>query len=854
MSARSETDWHPLLVPLVFLSGAAALVYEVLWLKDLGLLFGNTAYAAGTTLAVLFAGLSAGAHVFGRRAAAVRRPLRAYAALELGVAAAALAYLVLREAPALAYPALLTLLDGRPAVVLLARIALAAVLLFPAAFLIGGTLPLLGQHLVRRPDRLGRTASLLYAVNTAGAAAGAAAAGFYLPAALGMRHSYLVAVAANVAVAAGAWALARRGTEDHTWRVSPAARAHAAAPVVLLAFLSGFGVLALEVLWTRMFALVLHNSVYSFAAVLVVLLVALAVGSVLAHALSRTAARPAAVLSLLATAAGVAVALTPFVFHRLTGGLRYLAPDADWPAYVGVIFGTAALVTFVPAALCGVVWPYLLRVSEGAYANAGAAIGRLAAANALGAIAGSLAAAFVLLALAGLWESVRIVAGLYLIAALILATGPRGAAATGPAPAAGRAVRPALALAPALAAVLGLVVLVTTLDGSRLPVVRIDHARGERLEASWEGAHGLVAVVRGKNGLRVKLDNHYVLGGSGAEAYEQAQADLPLVIGPGPRSVFFLGLGTGITAGAALGHPLQRLTAAELVPEVVLAAAHHFDPYTNGLFRDPRARVVVGDGRTHLAGTRERYDAIIADLFIPWHAGTASLYTREHFRAARARLAPEGLFAQWLPSYQLSAEELAIVARTMLDVFPQVTLWRGDFLAHRPIVALIGQEAGAHLDPARVVRNVRRSTRGALDGDRRVVALTCLRYAGNVSANRALFDDAPPNTADHPILEYRAPVTQRRVRAGKDSWLTAQRLVDLYERLLAGTPPERDPYLRALGSGERGFVRAGLTLYKALAHEGADRREEMRRMREELMEALPIEVYRLFADRLGRLE
>ena len=197
------------LAGLVFLSGAASLVYEVLWLKELSLLFGSTAYAASTTLAVFFLGLAVGSAVFGRWSPRLRSPLRAYAWLELGIAAAAALYFVLLEVYFQLYGPLYDALVDRPAAFNAFRVALATLVLLPPAALMGGTLPILGQHLVRRPDELGRYGALLYAVNTIGAAVGAFLAGFVLPLALGFDRAYLLAMAVNVAVAGLAWRLSQ---------------------------------------------------------------------------------------------------------------------------------------------------------------------------------------------------------------------------------------------------------------------------------------------------------------------------------------------------------------------------------------------------------------------------------------------------------------------------------------------------------------------------------------------------------------------------------------------------------------------------------------------------------------------
>ena len=345
------------LAGLVFLSGAASLVYEVLWLKELSLLFGSTAYAASTTLAVFFLGLAVGSAVFGRWSPRLRSPLRAYAWIELGIAASAALYFVLLEVYFQLYGPIYDALADRPAAFNAFRVALATLVLLPPAALMGGTLPVLGQHLVRRPGELGRHGALLYAVNTIGAATGAFLAGFVLPLALGFDRAYLLAMAVNVAVAGLAWRLsqvdahgaarapdvpadrqghlsqvdahgaarapdARADRQGHRGRRSGGSRRRppAAAPagaavsawlLAAVAGLSGVFALGLEVLWTRMFAQVLQNSVYTFSTVLVVFLAALATGSAVANRLCRLRAAPARVLWMLLTLSGLGVAATP---------------------------------------------------------------------------------------------------------------------------------------------------------------------------------------------------------------------------------------------------------------------------------------------------------------------------------------------------------------------------------------------------------------------------------------------------------------------------------------------------------------------------------------------------------------
>jgi spermidine synthase len=452
----------------------------------------------------------------------------------------------------------------------------------------------------------------------------------------------------------------------------------------------------------------------------------------------------------------------------------------------------------VPCAVAGTVFPFLLRLAQDQSPGAGRALGALSAWNLAGAIAGSLLTGFVLLPLLGLRGVLTLIPAIYLLGATALLV----------------RTRPPVRLL-RIAPVAGLVLLATMLNPMRVPLLRVNLAGGERVLHVSESAYGVTAVVDRDGDRRIRVNNHYSLGGSGAAEYERHQALLPLMTHPDPRAIFFLGMGTGITAGAAVQPPVDRIVVAELIPDVVDAARRYFRDDTNRLFDDPRVTVVTADGRTFLAGSAERYDIVIADLFVPWEAGTGNLYTREHFRTVRDRLAPGGRFVQWLPLYQMSRHEFMIVARTMLDVFPHVTVWRGDFLSDRPIVALAGAVDAAPLDPETIVRHGRTIAGAQALDDRTFHAWTLPYYAGNLSHARHLVPDGPLNIDRRPVLEYAAPITHRQQRIGAARWFHAGDLLAFFEDLFAATPPDQDPYLVRLSPAERDLVWTGLRRYTA---------------------------------------
>ena len=815
---------------LFFLSGFSALVLQVVWMRELSLLFGATAQAAAATLAAFFLGLAAGSAYWGRRSRRIARPLRSYALLEVGVLVAGLGYFLLAPAFAAQYGALYShLAEPAPGLLVGIKLLLALLLLSPAAFFMGGSLPVLSAWLVRQPAALGRLVPLLYGVNTAGAAIGALSAAFLLPLLLGYDGSYLLALALAGGIALTAWWLGGRGSaqvHDPLQESLPQLPAGAPAAGALpqawlrgLAFLSGFVALALEVLWTRMFAQVLQNSVYSYAVILVVFLLALAAGSFVAGWLARRRLPAVPTLVGLLCAAALLVALTPKLFFWLTDGLGYLGAGRDWPDYLRTLGLAAVAILAGPTLVLGVVFPYLWKVAEAGSRSPSEQVGGLLALNTLGAILGSLAAGFLLLEWLGLWRAIQWLAGLYLAAAMLLATLPG-------APVAARLrARPGLGLASmlVLAPVLGFLLLLSALDAGRLPVVRMDPVRrAETLLEVREGGAGTVAVVRRGEHLGIKVDNHYTLGSTRGHGLQQRQAHFPLLLHPAPERVFFLGMGTGITAGAALAHPVQELMVAELLGDVIDLAGQYFRPYANGLFEDPRVRLLKEDGRHHLSATDETYDVIIGDLFVPWKRGNAALYSLEHFRHVAARLAPGGLFAQWVPLYQMTEQEFGSIARTFTEVFPHVTLWRGDFLPEGPIVALVGRLDAAPLEPAAVLRRARALRADAGDTEPQNSVLPdpdppplLLYYAGNLGRAADLLAGYPLNTDDRPRLQFSAARAQRAEAAGRSGWLVGEPLIDFFRSLLAAAPVADDPYLARLAPQQRRAVPAGLDIFAA---------------------------------------
>jgi spermidine synthase len=811
---------------MVGLSGFACLVYQILWMRQLGLLFGNTSHAAALTLAVFFGGLAAGGWFWGRRSRQLAMPLRTYAWLELGIAVCGVAIFTAPGVIRHFYP-MIYQRHGSGAALMVFKLLWTWLMVFPPALLMGGTLPVVGQAVIRRTSAFGTTTARLYAFNTIGAACGAFAAAFIFIPMLGIRMTCAAAMLASGLAGVLALRLARlesggdslslrrTGTERPGHRQEMISR-----PVIrVLALLSGFNLLALEVIWTRMLAQVHENSVYSFSAILIVVLVCLSLGAWLASRLARGKSPAPQTLVMLMVPGGALLCVTPFVFAGLTRNMGMLPADLSFAAYVFRLFVTSFAAIGPACLLLGAVFPFLMKGEEAFTTEPGNSIGMLAAVNTLGAIAGSLVAGFLLLEWLGLWRSMQWIAAAYLGVALLIPSAKSDIS---------RAFK-------AVACVM-LLLAFTVFSPSRLadPWTKDQTGRKETLLERWEGSDCTVTVVRDpQDHVAIKINSNYSLGSTAAFGPQIYQARIPLLAFSETDSVFFLGLGTGITAGEALDRSafpnVDKVVACELSPGVVAASKKYFaggagDPdMTNGLYEDPRAQVLVGDGRNHLMATGGRYAMINSDLFLPYRRGTGNLYSREHFQNARARLKPGGVFVQWLPLYQISEREFGIIARTMIAVFPQVSLWRGNFQPGAEIAAMVGHADHAPLPACAldVGQDMRDAVAGAGHRDMHNLMLPINRqtvllfYAGNLGLAADFFGGYPLNTDDKPVIEFGTPRSLHRpAEEGKPQFLQ-DRFADLVDRLQKQTPPENDPLLAARTPASRKLPLAGSAFHRA---------------------------------------
>jgi spermidine synthase len=647
------------------------------------------------------------------------------------------------------------------------RIAAVAVALLPATLCLGAMLPVLGQTLMTIAA-VGYRGSLLYACNILGGALGSLAAGFWLPVVLGVRATYEVTAAVSLGMGAGVLLLGRKCPAVEPFMGAKCLRMPVVGHWRLRLVAAGTGVLGLglEVLWARLFAQVLHNSVYSFSAIVLVFLLALSVGAgIAAYWLHR--GRTVAVASVALVSAGVVSIGGIWLFMWWTEGLAYVGMHSGLGEYMGRIIVLAATTAGPAAIASGAVLPALW-AAWGTDESPAYALGDLSAANFLGGVVGAGITGFLVIPTLGVRGAMLVVAVTYVVLADMILP-PHGR------------LRPLVHIA------LLAIVIAAPL---RVPLVHL-RSETESLRLLREGAGGIVTVVDTEHDRQLRLDNYYVLGGSAAATNQRRQGLLPLLLHPDPHRVAFIGLATGITASAGPALGVQETVVVELVPEVAQVARTHFASWNAHVLEQPSVRLVLDDGRHYLTASRSAFDVVVSDLFIPWHTNAGNLYAREMYDIVARRLAPGGIFCQWLPLYQLTREEFDILVHTFLTVFPQATLWRGDFFPDRPIVALVGQFNGHILDLEHLRQRLQQLPTWGRDPLLASPRGLLMLYAGDLRAVADLSTAAPLNTDDRPWIEFLAPRLTRMTRTGDKDWFTGEALAAFYETLagrLADTP------------------------------------------------------------------
>ena len=767
---------------LFFCSGFSGLIYQVVWVRAFGNVFGNTVYSASLVIAVFMLGLGLGSYAVGAWADRryLARPdslLRVFGAFELaiGVLALGVSALLPHLADVSASMSSYTLgPDGWSVLSAWSHVtsaALAVGLLAPITLLMGGTLTLLIRHLVRSDLHVGGwRIALLYGANTVGAALGCFLTDFALVPAYGLRRTQWVAFAFNVAAALGAIYIGRddkvrRGPDttngtDHQAPVRPVRLQPNDVPseptigwTGAAIALSGFAAMGMEIVWFRHFSILLGEYRAVFSVLLAIILSGIGVGSVAGGWFHRRLRQPALVW-MLVQAIFVVSMLAGLVMvdarHVQATVIDVAGRDGWARAWTEVWFNASPilLVVGIPSFAMGFAFPLANALIQRVESRVGYHAGLLYLANTAGAVGGSLATGFLLLPLFGVQRSATVLAlvAAFAIAALHVAAGPESRAAR-------RSRRWALgSLVASGTALGGWLLLPADHLMSRELLFRLDKAY-----AVSEGLTEVIAVTDGPNGGRVLVTNGHPMSSTElfSQRYMRAMAHIPLLSIDGPSRVLVLCYGVGNTAHAATLHPSVRRVDVVDLSAHVLQHSRYFTDVNHDVLRDPRVAVYVNDGRHHLRmEAPESYDLITLEPPPIVHAGVAALYSREFYASARSRLTSRGYISQWLPVFGVPHAMILSMVRAFIDVFPNAVVLSG---ANTNLLLVGTRDRAIGIDPRRVETALMKAP--AVRADLERLDMGTLReivgtFVGSARTLAAATAGAAPVTDDRPIQEY----------------------------------------------------------------------------------------------------
>lgn len=680
-----------LLLALFVVSGGTGLVDQLCFSKYLGYIVGATAHAVSAVLAAFMTGLALGAHLGGKWSSRVRRPLVAYGVLELVVA------LAVAAAPVgfrLLTPLYADLARAAPdSFVLLTtlRWLTALVLVIVPTTAMGATLPFLSRAIEASGTGHASAQRLtaLYAANTLGGAGGALLCAYWIVPTLGVNGTLFASALASAVVGAIA-AYRGRGfvvptlTEGESSGGAHSPHERSPEPTTLgpktlqtlgfaeqvrlgiLAFMSGALVLAAEVVFTHLLSLIIGNSVYAFGLILAAFLSSLFLGATLSRPVETRLGPSALGFGLVATALAVLGTLPawddlPRLF-ALSGGVFKTFEARE------LVRGlTAFFALLVPTSLMGLTFPLLLARTTH-FADIGAWVGRLTALNTLGAVIGALAMGYLVLPLLGSQAS---------LAAIGLCFGFSSLATVAWTPPRLRRLTLGGALASA-----GLWVvsprwsLVDLTSGAN--VYFETHHPITGLVSIREDIHGGVTTVAESNGVYTLYTNGKFQGNNGWEMNAQRFfAHYPSIFVSNFEHTLVVGLGTGTTLGTMASYPWKSIDVAEISPAIVEAARTYFTGPNRGALDDPRVQLSLEDGRNFLLVSDRAYDLISMELTSIWFAGASSLYSDEFYQLLSARLAPGGVFQQWVQLHHMFKKDFATIVHTLRKNFNHVALFYG---------------------------------------------------------------------------------------------------------------------------------------------------------------------------------
>jgi spermidine synthase len=771
-----------------FASGASGLIYQVIWVRAFGNVFGNTVHSASLVVAVFMLGLGVGSHLVGawadsRYARAPTSLLRAYGQAELVIAllgcgiSITVPHLGPLAASLSSYSQNAVGWNLPTLASYVARLGISVVLLVPITMLMGGTLTLLIRHVVQQDVSIAASRiALLYAVNTIGAALGCFLTDLALLPAVGLLRTQMIAVALNVMAGVIALVIARAAGKQGSRRESRKVRRtdrgspiyprgeSRSSPIVAAGIalsLIGFAGLGMEILWFREATILLGGFRAVFALLLTVVLTGTGIGALAGGTLARRTQFPAAWMMFM-QAMFAATAVTGLLLadvRRIESAV--VGATAMVPGIREIWFDVRPLLWLagVPSILMGLGFPLANAVVQQAAGSVARRAGALYLANTAGAVCGSIATGFLLLPWLGIQSTAAVLAAASALAILPLyrCCRPTIEGLTGGPAEAGHHVRYRPVFAGSLAAAATAAAACVILPNDfviRRALGKVADTR--HVLAQREGLTEVVTIADTRDG-RLLLTNGHAMSSTArlSQRYMRALAHIPLLMMENPASVLVIGFGVGNTTHAATLHPsVRRVDVADL-SRSILEHASYFEEANHAVLMDPRVNVFINDGRQHLQMQAEdTYDLITLEPPPIAYAGVAALYSKEFYELARSRLTASGFISQWLPTYQVPTQTALSMIRAFIDVFPQSVLLSG---AQADLLLVATTGPAIALDPSRMATAL--ASRPAARNDLSRLDLGSVReiagaFVGSAQTLQNATSGIEPVTDDWPLMEH----------------------------------------------------------------------------------------------------
>ena len=790
-----------LILTCFFLSGLTGLIYEILWTKMISMVIGNAPFAVSAVLTVFMGGLGLGSYLAGRTIDRIdnpRRLIKLYGILEIAIGGYGLLLPLLLVASRPFFALLYNQLFGHLILYNSLTFIGCSVLLIPPVACMGATLPILSRFYVSHLSHLGTHVGRLYGLNTIGAALGSLLCGFLLIDLWGIWITLVSTVLLNVIIGASCLFLSRerkkitkdawqkdRDSADSSQRdigdtPPPSEYPEAAYGALVIYGVSGFCAMSYEVIWTKLLGLIIGPTTYSFTIVLATFISGLALGGMI---FGRLADRFGNVIRLL-ICTQVAAALLALSVSQILGNSQFFFAKLIYQfkddfALMTFLKATVLFIfMFLPTICLGATLPLVGKIYTRSVLKVGRSIGIAYSVNTIGAVLGSFCAGFLLVPFMGKEYGLSVVVGLQLFTSLVVGgfiLWKRSEAFSRWVPL-------------GITAVIGLFLCFHFPNWDRYGLSMGRYHRFQEMgihsgiknipwwKALWNGPsfidkseHGdLVYYGDGIGGFTTVFKDTDPLGKTIYSLYNSGKPDASsmtdmatqtllahfgMLFHRDTKEVMVLGLASGITAGEVLNYPIERLDVIDINRQMVQASAF-FDPWNSNVLKNPRTELIIQDGRAHLQLTKRRYDVIISEPSNPWMAGLANLYTHEFFCLVRNRLNNNGIFVQWIHSYQMDWETFALVGRTFCHVFPKSLLVRtapyvggGDWL-------LIGLKGEKELNLENAFNNL-----PFIRQSKSITLLNPKSLYGLITSEdlQRLFGPGPINTDNMPRLEFTAP-------------------------------------------------------------------------------------------------